>query len=256
MKKSSLFSSLMKKIRMLLFDPRNFYHDDNGNQIHRTSQVMTKNIGCGNYIGPHTFIHENVRMGSKNFIDGFAHIGGLAEHKAANQKSFGSVVIGSHNRIGSFTTIDGGHEKPFTLIASNCMIMNKCHIAHDNEIEDGVILSAGVVLAGHVHIMKNAVLGIGALVHQRQVIGSYAMLGAGTVVPRVSAIFPFSKHVGVPAREIGQNTKHAHLFQTNEYFSEGERYKAMRRAYGQGAVDQHEDLKLMRWQEERGFTNL
>ena len=51
-------------------------------------------------------------------------------------------------------------------------------------IEDDVVLSSNVILGGNVYIMKNANLGIKTIVHQNQVIGSFSMIGMGSIITK------------------------------------------------------------------------
>ena len=71
-----------------------------------------------------------------------------------------------------------------TFIGNSNYIMNSTTIDHDCYIEDNVILSSNVVLGGNVYIMKGAQLGIRTIVHQNQVIGSYSMIGMGTLITK------------------------------------------------------------------------
>ena len=62
--------------------------------------------------------------------------------------------------------------------------MDSTTIDHDCYIENNVQLNSKVILGGNVHIMNNAQLGIRVTVHQNQIIGSYAMVGMGTIITR------------------------------------------------------------------------
>ena len=75
-------------------------------------------------------------------------------------------------------------------IGNNNYVMNSTTIDHDCYLEDNIILSSNVILGGNVHIMKNANLGIKTIVHQNQVIGSYSMIGMGSIVTKNKRILP------------------------------------------------------------------
>lgn len=81
--------------------------------------------------------------------------------------------------------------------------MTGAHVAHDCLLHEGVTLSAGVVLGGHVEIQPYANLGMNACVHQRVKIGAASMVGAGSTV--LYDVRCGSKVVGSPARWIGSN---------------------------------------------------
>ena len=80
--------------------------------------------------------------------------------------------------------------------------MNSSTIDHDCYIEDNVTLSSGVVLGGNVHLMKYSNLGIKTIVHQNQVIGSYTMIGMGTIITKKKIIKPGYIYYGKPAKLI------------------------------------------------------
>ena len=83
--------------------------------------------------------------------------------------------------------------------------MNSTTIDHDCYIEDNVILSSNVVLGGNVYIMKGAQLGIRTIVHQNQVIGSYSMIGMGTLITKKKLIEPGYIFYGKPVKKIKSN---------------------------------------------------
>ena len=58
------------------------------------------------------------------------------------------------------------------------------HIAHDCIIEDDVVFSNNVTLGGNTHVMKKSQLGFNTIVHQNQVIGSFSMVGMGTIITK------------------------------------------------------------------------
>ena len=84
--------------------------------------------------------------------------------------------------------------------------MNKVYVGHDGDIGDGVTMASSVTLGGHVVVGDRANLGLGAIVHQRRVIGPGVMLGMGSVVTR--DVPPFAKAFGNPARVRGQLGRH------------------------------------------------
>ena len=67
--------------------------------------------------------------------------------------------------------------------------MNSTTIDHDCYIENNIILCSNVILGGNVHIMNYANLGIKSIVHQNQVIGSYTMIGMGSIITKNKKFF-------------------------------------------------------------------
>jgi UDP-N-acetylglucosamine acyltransferase len=72
-------------------------------------------------------------------------------------------------------------------------------------LEDGSILSCGVKIGGNVHVMRDSNLGMGASVHQYQVIGSWSMIGMGSIIPKKARIYPGQTWVGNPTRRLKTN---------------------------------------------------
>ena len=67
-----------------------------------------------------------------------------------------------------------------TKIGDKCYFMTMSHIGHDCVIENSVTLSNNVNVAGNTHIMNSSILGLNAIIHQDQIIGSYTMIAMGT----------------------------------------------------------------------------
>lgn len=115
-------------------------------------------------------------------------------------------IIGSYLVIGNNSCIDFGCK-----IGSHVQIHNNVYIAQYTEIEDGVLMSPGVVtcndpcptcaqcLKGPV-IKTGAQIGGGVTILPRIVIGERAVIGAGSVVTK--NIRPEMIAIGNPAREV------------------------------------------------------
>ena len=165
------------------------WRERHGNKIHDTAVINWDrvDIGTGNEIGP------------------YVCIGTDAQHRT--EPSDGKIVIGDNNIIREYSTIHlPTRFSKITAIGSNCYLMALSHIAHDCVVENDVIFSNNATLGGHVHIMQNSQIGFSVTIHQHQVIGSYCMIGMGTVIPRNKKIIPGSKWVGNPARIMGKNS--------------------------------------------------
>lgn len=156
-------------------------------------------IGKNVKIGPFVTIDENVVIGDGTIIDSNAtiysgarighnchiHSGAVISDVPQDLKFQGEdtvVLIGDNTTIREFVTIHRGTaSKGKTVIGNNCLIMAYCHVAHDCELGDNVIMSNTVQLAGEVVVGDWAVLGGGALVHQFTQIGEHVMLQGGTL---------------------------------------------------------------------------
>ncbi len=95
----------------------------------------------------------------------------------------GKILIGDNVIIREFTNVHLPMKND-TIIGDNCFIMSHCHIAHDCVLEGGVIITTGTHLAGHTYIMQKAGLGLNCCTHQYTTIGSYAMVGMGSIITK------------------------------------------------------------------------
>lgn len=156
-------------------------------------------IGKNVKIGPFVTIDENVVIGDGTIIDSnvtiysgarighncHIHSGAVISDVPQDLKFKGEdtlALIGDNTSIREFVTIHRGTaSKGKTIIGNNCLIMAYCHVAHDCELGDNVIMSNTVQLAGEVVVGDWAVLGGGALVHQFTHIGEHVMLQGGTL---------------------------------------------------------------------------
>ncbi len=174
------------------------------NDIHPTAIIdPAAQIGFDNKIGPYCVIGPNVSIGHGNTFTSHVSIGQTAQHRTHGH--LGAVRIGNNNTFREFVTVNAGTVRE-TEVGNNCYIMACAHIPHDAIIEDGVTMANCALLAGHTHVMRGATLSLGCIVHQYQVIGSYSILGMGTIVAKYSEIVPGRKFAGSPAKDIGENS--------------------------------------------------
>jgi UDP-N-acetylglucosamine acyltransferase len=148
-----------------------------------------------------------VIMGSNNRFEGQSSVGSPAEHHEyfVPDDAERVVLIGNGNVIREFTTINAP-TTGVTSMGNNCIMLRHSHLSHDSALEDRVTVSCNVLIGGHTHVMQGANLGLGSIIHQHHLIGAYAMLGMGTVVPRRTEIKCARTYVGNPARFLKLNT--------------------------------------------------
>jgi UDP-N-acetylglucosamine acyltransferase len=82
--------------------------------------------------------------------------------------------------------------------------MSYVHLAHDCHLGDGVIISNGTQLAGHVTIEDRAILSGLVAVHQFVKIGRHSFVGGCSRVAK--DVPPFLKAVGNPVKLYGLNS--------------------------------------------------
>jgi UDP-N-acetylglucosamine acyltransferase len=175
-------------------------------EIHNMNNFSDYQKINGNFVHPTAIVYwDKIKIGTGNIIHPYAVIGGDAQH--LREESTGFIEIGDNNVFREYVTVHMPTSiSKLTKIGNNCLFMVLAHIAHDCIVEDNVRMSNNSILSGHVHVMTGAVLGLSCCVHQWQVIGSYTMLGMGTIVSATNKILPGKIYVGASAKGLKENT--------------------------------------------------
>ena len=110
------------------------------------------------------------------------------------------VIIGDNNTFRECVTVNRASEKEngVTVIESHNYLMANCHVAHDCNVGNHIIMANGTLLGGHVKIFDHASISGGAAIHHFTTIGSYSFIsGLSRVLHDVP---PFMLVEGSPAR--------------------------------------------------------
>ena len=139
-------------------------------------------VGDGTYIHPHVTLYPGARIGKNCKI--YPGVTVAAEPQDLKFKGeYTTAVVGDNTTLRECVTVHRGTaSKGRTIVGSNCLIMAYCHVAHDCELGNNIIISNATQLAGEVVVDDNTVIGGGTLVHQFTHIGSYVMIQGGTLV--------------------------------------------------------------------------
>jgi UDP-N-acetylglucosamine acyltransferase len=186
--------------------------------IHPTAVIAAgAELGVDVEIGPHTVVGAHVKIGDRSRIgpqvvlDGHTSLG--ADNLVVGQASLGcapqdlsyrgeatELSIGDRNTIREFVTVNRGTVKGggVTRIGSDCLLMACCHVAHDCQLSDRVILANGALLAGHVHVGRGASVSGASVAHHFVSIGEFAYVGGMSRIPQ--DVPPFMLVEGHPAR--------------------------------------------------------
>ena len=161
-------------------------------------------IGDGTRVGAQVVLDGSLTIGEENVIVGQASLGGTPQDLSYEGEDT-RLEIGDRNTIREFVTVNRGTVKGggVTRIGSNCLLMACCHVAHDCDIEDDVILGNNVLLAGHVYVKRRANVSGAAAAHHFVTIGQNAYVGGLTRV--VQDVPPFMILEGHPSRVRGVN---------------------------------------------------
>ena len=191
--------------------------------IHPTAIVDAKaeigqdvEIGPWAYVGPHCVVgdgsviqmratlEEHVILGPKVTVG----IGTVLGGKPQDLKFKGEVTtveIGEGTTLREYLTINRGTSESFkTTVGKHCFLMSYVHLAHDCHIGDGVIISNGTQLAGHVTVQDKAIISGLCAVHQFAKIGRNSFIGGASRISK--DIPPFVKAVGNPVQLYGLNS--------------------------------------------------
>ena len=133
----------------------------------------------------HVVIDGDTQVGPDTVIFSFAVIGEIPQDlKFDGEKS--RLRIGARNRIREHVTMNTGttHGGGETRIGDDGLFMAGCHIAHDAQIGNRVIVVNSSAIAGHCIIADDVIIGGLSGVHQWVRIGQGAIIGAVTMVTK------------------------------------------------------------------------
>ena len=141
-------------------------------------------IGNNCHIMAHSSILGGTRMGNNNKVFHGAVVGGIPQDlKFVGEET--TLEIGDNNLIRENVTLNRGTaSKGKTVIGSNNLFMENCHIGHDCVIGSGCIIGNSTKIAGEVVIDNFAILSACVLVHQFTNIASYVMIQGGTGISK------------------------------------------------------------------------
>ena len=161
-------------------------------------------VGDGSVIEARATLEKHVTLG-RDVVVGSGSILGGDPQDLKFKGEVTTVEIGDGTRIREYATINRGTAQSFrTSVGRNCFLMSYVHLAHDCHIGDGVIISNGTQLAGHVTIEDKAILSGLVAVHQFVKIGRHSFVGGCSRVAK--DVPPYLKAVGNPIKLYGLNS--------------------------------------------------
>lgn len=167
-------------------------------RIHQSAVVESgASLGEGCSVGPFSFIGSGVSLGKRvtvkpsavvtgsasvgddTVIFPFATIGEIPQDlKYSGEES--RLEIGRRNQIREGVTVNTGTSggDGVTRIGDDCLLMTGCHVAHDSQVGDGVVIVNHVQVGGHAIIQDRVILGALCGIHQHVRVGKGAIVGA------------------------------------------------------------------------------
>jgi UDP-N-acetylglucosamine acyltransferase len=161
-------------------------------------------VGAGSVIAARAILEQNVRLGEQVKIGVGTVLGGPPQDlKFKGEETW--VEVGDRTTIREYSTINRGTSQSYrTTVGTDCFLMSYVHLAHDCHVGNGVIISNGTQLAGHVTIDDKAILSGLLAVHQFGKIGRFAFIGGMSRVNK--DVPPYVKAVGNPIKLYGLNS--------------------------------------------------
>jgi UDP-N-acetylglucosamine acyltransferase len=163
-------------------------------------------IGAGTVLHSHVVIEEEVILGQGNQL--YPHVViGTPPQVLGMTGDFGGVVIGDRNVIREQVTIHRSmHPGRTTRLGHQNLLMVGSHLGHDCQLEDRIVLTNCVQLAGHCHLETGVWLSGLVGLHQFVTIGRWAYAAGMSTLTR--DVPPFVIVCGsYPLRVRGLNTR-------------------------------------------------
>lgn len=168
-------------------------------------------IGKNNFISPKAILHDNVTIGDNNNIydDVIIYpntiIGNnnnifprniIGEFPISSNDKYNTydfnltkgVEIGSNNIFHVSNIIFSGIDNK-TFIGNNNKFLAENHIAHDVKVFNNVTFYPRCIPGGYSIYLDDSNIGMGAIIHQKTVVGQYSMIGANSTVTK--HVFPY-----------------------------------------------------------------
>lgn len=193
-------------------------------QIHPTALVHPKaELADDVIVGPCVTVDENVRvgpgvvlktgtiltghttLGARNTIGPYAVIG-TGPQDLGHRGEPTRVEIGDDNTLREYVTINAASTKQdwVTRVGSRNFLMAYCHIAHDCEVGNDIVMANYVGLSGHCKVEDKAWFGGMVGLHQFVTVGTHSFIGGGSRI--VHDCPPYMITEGSPAKVRGVNT--------------------------------------------------
>ncbi len=161
-------------------------------------------IGDGTVLSPRATLERDVTLGQRVRVGVGSVLGGDPQDLKYRGEDT-RVEIGDDTAIREYATINRGTSHSLvTKVGRGCFLMSYVHLAHDCQLGDGVIISNGTQLAGHVIVDDRATISGLCAVHQFVRIGSHAFIGGCSRVAQ--DVPPYVKAVGNPVKLFGLNS--------------------------------------------------
>jgi UDP-N-acetylglucosamine acyltransferase len=161
-------------------------------------------VGDGSVIAPRATLERDVTLGQRVKVGIGSVLGGDPQDLKYRGEDT-RVEIGDDSAIREYVTINRATSHSWvTKVGRGCFVMSYVHLAHDCQLGDGVMISNGTQLAGHVVVEDRATISGLCAAHQFVRIGAHAFVGGCSRVAQ--DVPPYVKAVGNPVKLFGLNS--------------------------------------------------
>ena len=141
-------------------------------------------IGPRCIIGPHAYLTGLTTMGARNRIYAGCVLG-EAPQDLKYQGTPTALRIGDDNVFREHVTVHRSTKAgEATILGSHNFLMAHCHVAHNCQLGDHVIIANGALLGGHVSVADRAFISGNCLVHQFVRVGMLALMQGGSAISK------------------------------------------------------------------------
>ena len=171
--------------------------------IHPTAIIDSKaEVDSSCRVGPYAIIDGGVRVASGCEIGPQVHLTGRTDIGPNNRFYTGCVIgeapqdlkykndptrlrIGEGNVFREHVTIHRSAKlEEDTVIGSNNFLMAHCHVGHNSQLGNNIIIANGALVAGHVNVYDRVFISGNCLVHQFVTIGTLALMQGGSAISK------------------------------------------------------------------------
>ncbi len=131
----------------------------------------------------HVVVTGDTVIGADTVVFAFSVIGEIPQDLKFDGED-SRLVIGARNRIREHVTMNAGTRGGggVTRVGDDGLFMAGCHIAHDAQVGDRVIVVNSAAVAGHCVLEDDVIIGGLSGIHQWVRVGRGAIIGAVTMV--------------------------------------------------------------------------
>jgi UDP-N-acetylglucosamine acyltransferase len=135
-------------------------------------------------IGPHVHLTGHTTIGSHNaFYAGC--VVGEAPQDLKYKGEASRLRIGDHNVFREHITLHRATDlSEDTVVGSHNLLMAHCHIAHNCQLGNHIIVASGALMAGHVVIEDRAIISGNCLIHQFVRVGTLSLMQGGSGISK------------------------------------------------------------------------